>query len=588
MSIYRFSIRILPLLGIISLLSCGEMNTIISSTGSYKVDALVATLGLDECSILGPDDSLNPVLSMESTYDPDAVIFQISLRDQFENEAVVAVVYRERRSVTSKVLGNDLEGVILVDRLTDTLPAFYFPADLPMGMYKLIFEVRGEGGILFEKSQSVFFTGDTPFILKGLASYPPGTGPSSTTLLIPQSVYLLMVAEYESGEDLDPYFIWSFGAKRLAEGFASEGLDRLLWKTPSTDGFHRLQVEMLPDRPSFGSDPVFRGFSSELAIATSSSAPLPGLPGPNSAYLSIFRFLGNLDHTGSKDTESWNLMVPEDLKPEWSRFDSGYGLTLDPQEAYKSEGTLFPVADGAFTPHALTILLSPGDPGRIFSAVFDPEPVIETESLTVLEVDEPTTVGEPGIDVTQTGPSSGVVPLHGTALVSEAIGESEMDDLPEIKKTAGGLSFSLEVTLDAILLKLVSSGEELALRIAPDSGWNGEAHTVRIEFIPEPEILRVSMTLDRKLVAVGTVSLPGPLSGSGHFELGGSEPPEESDSAIKDVLQDLAVMVVPVMGNEPPPQPLRNSIIDDFALERLVIKPAPVVKQLAGETNESL
>jgi len=349
MSIYRFSIRILPLLGIISLFSCGEMNTIISTTSSYKVEALVAKLGLDECSILGPEDALNPILSMETAYDPDAVIFQISLRDQFENEAAVAVVYRERRSVASKVLGNDLEGVILVDRLTDSLPAFSFPADLPMGMYKLVFEVRGEDGVLFEKSQTVFFTGETPFILKGLVSYPPGTGPSSTTLLFPQSVYLLMAAEYEAGEDesgekLDPYFIWSFAGKKIAEGFASEGLDTLLWKTPSIDGFHRLQVEMLPYKPSYGSDPDFKGFTGELAVATSSSAPLPGLPGQNSAYLTIFRFLGNLEHTGSKDTASWNLTVPEDLKPEWSRFDSGYGLTLDSQEATNLREPFFPLS----------------------------------------------------------------------------------------------------------------------------------------------------------------------------------------------------------------------------------------------------
>jgi hypothetical protein len=231
----------------------------------------------------------------------------------------------------------------------------------------------------------------------------------------------------------------------------------------------------------------------------------------------------------------------------------------------------------------LSLLVAPGVPGRILSAVFDATPVIETDPRMLPDSNGHFPVLDNSVGMVETDPSNGTAPPPDPALLAES------PKAPAKKRPVGGLSFSLDVTVDTLVLNMVSGGAILTLSVSPGQEWNGEAHTVRIECIPDPEGMRVSMTLDGIVRDTDSVSLPASLSGSGHFELGGSSPATqvdsttviETDPAIEPESSDLALPGSPT-------QTAGRNVIDDVALERIVVKPVPVVTPLSEEKSESL
>lgn len=350
-----------------ALVSCGEMDTMISTaSASYTVGATVNERDLDEFAVVGAESAIRPVFIADSAKDPDAVAFRVDLYGQTGEAVAEAVEYRVKGS-PSRSSASDAE-FIMVDSLSGELPTFSLPADLPVGRYALLFQVLGEDGVLYEKKQAFFYTAGESFVFSSLLSYPPGAGPSSAAPLFLTKMPLLLEAAVEAGSGLDPYLIWTFGGKRIAAGRLSDGGSRILWTTPGSAGFYRIDVSLFPVVPLDEEIADLPVIVRSLTIATSPSAAYPGLPGKNAEFQSIYRFLGDLSDSGSA---GFSAMQPEDARsPEWLPFSSGYGLAVGPLRSFKAERTAASVQEGVPAPTRITLAAAPRSSGRLYSAVF--------------------------------------------------------------------------------------------------------------------------------------------------------------------------------------------------------------------------
>ncbi len=338
--------RVLILSLLLSLISCGEMDTIISVGSSYAVDATVDGRYLDEAAVVDSSALVRPVFSSDVADDPDAEALRVVLTGPDGEAASVPVVYRKRSSSARSESG-DGDGLVSVDSLSAELPGFALPAELPVGRYSLRFEVLGESGILFTERRSIFYTAAEPLALISLASFPPGSEPASDSPLFPVSTMLLLQAGIEAGDDFDPFLVWTSGGKRLAASRASEGGARLLWETPAGAGFYRVDVSLYPTEPLAGETESLIADSRSLTIATSPDAATPGLPNADASYDRIYRFLGNLKDGGASASGGESLVPAEGSTASWLPFDSGYGIAAGPRRSFASNVPALPSDDGS-------------------------------------------------------------------------------------------------------------------------------------------------------------------------------------------------------------------------------------------------
>jgi hypothetical protein len=469
-----------------ALASCRAMDTMISTTSAaYTLGAEVNGRDLEEYAVVDAKGAIRPVFASDSTKDPDAVALRIELRDQAGKAAVEAVEYRVEGTASRAASASDTTS-IRIGSLSEELPAFSLPADLPVGRYSLSLQVLGEDGILYEKNRSFFYVAEEAFAFVSLLSYPPGSGPTSRAPVFPTKIPLLLEAAVEAGAGLDPYLVWSFGGKRFAAGRVSEGGARVLWTTPANAGFHRIDVVLYPVAPLGQEKAESPGLSRSLTIATSPSAPFPGLPGKNGDYSSIYRFLGDLQDSGSAGFAP--LSPVAGLQPEWLPFSSGYGTSVGPRRVLRADRPAAPVVGGLPVPTRITLSAAPRAPGILYRAVFggngnDPGDLVLT------------------LRATETGPSLTV--------------------------RSGGID------------TLVASKEA--------TPFDGEARLYLIELaVPESTrpVARVGFRLDGIMVGEIETAALDLTSGEGYFELGGPDDPESEvfPDTVAAVVDELAAV----------------------------------------------
>lgn len=346
--------------------SCGEMDTIISSSSSYAVDALVGNSPVSGSSVVTSSSSIRPVFSSDAARDPDSVGLRVVLLTADRQEAAQSVEYRERAFF--RAASSPDADIILVDDLSDELPSFALSEGLPIGRYILLIQVLGGDGVLFEDEREIFHLGSEPCAVSALVAYPPGAGPSVEVPLFPTDTALLLQAELEAGPDIDPYLVWSFAGRSLSAAYLSEGGARLLWRTPALPGFHRVELSLYPVKPLAGEASSLKADARFITVATSPDAPVPGLPSPASAYHRIYRFLGDLSASGSAVAAPESLSARARNEPLWLPFSTGYGLAVGPLRAYLSGNAVVPGRDENGSAARVLMRASFVAEGLVFSA----------------------------------------------------------------------------------------------------------------------------------------------------------------------------------------------------------------------------
>ncbi len=465
-----------------ALSACGNMDTMISTSSSYSVGALVNEQDLDDLAVIDSSGSIRPLFSSDAVKDPDAVAFRVSLFDSADKAVAEAVEYQVK-GAAARTASDVAVNPIVVDSLSGELPTFSLPPELPVGRYSFSFEVHGEDGLLFQKKRPFYYVADKRFSFSALVSYPPGAGPNSSPPLFPTKVPLLLEASIDADSELDPFVVWSSGGKRIASGRYSEGKNRILWTTPENGGFHRIEATLYPMVPRDDEISALPGIVRTLTIATSPTAAYPGLAGKNTDFDSIFRFLGNLEDSGSAGYGP--MLSPEGGNPVWLPYASGYGVSVGPYRSFEAARPAVGVLDGL--PAASKIILSaaPFSQGLLYSATF------------------------------------------------KDAGATEKD-----------LSVSLEVTSSGALLTVSSGEENQVVRVEDASLFDGEIRRFAIEFRPvfSDASTAVVLLLDDVPMGEAVVSGLNLSSSSGSFSIGGSavEDEQASDTVVA-VIDDLAV-----------------------------------------------
>ncbi len=349
------------LMPILALVSCGEMNTLIAPSDSYRVGASVSGRDLENGAVIGRGSTFLPLYVPQTADDPDVVAFKVALQNSAGAAAATTIVYAERGAAPE--IDSKTEILILVGRLTDVLPTFALPEDLQIGRYAFVFKVVGKDGVLYESSRSFYYTGAEAFSLISVLSYPPGAAPTSGAPLFPVGIKLLLEAKVSAGASLDPYIVWSYEGKKISEGRIADGAARILWTPPASAGFHRVVASLFPVRPA--ADEVdFVGLTRTLTVTTATSAPYPGLGGADADYSLIYRLLGRKNAAGSK-AEDYALAPRSSLPDLWAPFSDGYGLLLDGRRSYRS-GVPAAVEAGAVLPSSIAVRVAPKRAGTLF------------------------------------------------------------------------------------------------------------------------------------------------------------------------------------------------------------------------------
>jgi hypothetical protein len=252
---------------------------------------------------------------------------------------------------------DDGEMLILAAERDGKLPRFRIGEELASGSYLMIFQILGEKGKIFSKTEkAVFYLAGADYSLSEISAYLPGYSPDS--YLIAPGTVVMLEARVTASEDLDPYIVWYDGKKRIGEGSISTGGGSLFFEVPEENGFRLLRAEAYPflpdkkkDAENSGSEETARGKIRELSLPVS----LKGT-GPDYVFFSEkdrenfsahYLFAGDL--RDSLDPRPERALVQEngDGGLRWLGYGGIFGLAagpgdccLIPQEIFGVPGQL--------------------------------------------------------------------------------------------------------------------------------------------------------------------------------------------------------------------------------------------------------
>jgi hypothetical protein len=302
------------------LTGCGELDTLLSSNGTYQVNALVNGNPLEECALIRSGDKIRPYFTHSVASDPDLAGLQVFLENA-RGEAVGGTVTYTMQAVPetqaeteSKPAGEAAQSeaaaeaqaekagetqdapsggktaaadppaldsktvpaapeqrdtVVQVKRLDRDIPFFTVPARLAIGTYTLVFQVLGEKETLSRTETALFYLGDAAFSLRDLQLYLPGV--SSGSRLVVPGLTVMLEARIDFDVRLDPYIEWYSGKTLVSKGRAADGAGTILWEAPEQTGFHALRAEVFP----FENHQGIAGISREIAVPVSAKAVKP-------------------------------------------------------------------------------------------------------------------------------------------------------------------------------------------------------------------------------------------------------------------------------------------------------------------------
>jgi hypothetical protein len=398
--------RVLVILILLSLFSaCGELDTVLPSSGTYQVKALINDTSLDDCSLINANETIRPYFASAVTNDPDIAGLTVFLRDSqggilggkilyslkpdlnnIEDFEIVIDTQNDRKNEdsTQKPAQGDASGenpvvaeeparlrigaantLIITKRLDKNLLDFFMPENLDIGQYTLVFQILGEKETLYETEKSIYYLGKAQFSLKEIQLYLPGasTGPR----LVQPGATIMLEARLDFAPQLDPYIAWYDGKKLISEGSLSSGAGTILWKAPDQTGFHSLRAEVFPSKSLQG----IAGSSREISIPISSKAVSANLvSGDAQDLLHWYQFGGNIQDSKPPAPAEWALIPQGEKQPLWIPAAYNYGLAAGSDNVYQLPPVLFFRKGEKEGGGQLLFRLKPVSEGGIFSALF--------------------------------------------------------------------------------------------------------------------------------------------------------------------------------------------------------------------------
>jgi len=418
--------RIVILFAVLAFLcGCEAMDTFLPSTGTYRVNARVDNLPLDEFSFVSSGNKIWPFFENNVSGDPDVTALTLFLRDSHGEIAGWKVVYTldestggtggndqnnnqtnnqneqknttgddlvndkgEDNIVTGQEGGNSGEGppddstvdasqgtsayrngeelIIPVKSLDNNLPYFPVPPDLPMGRYTLVSQVMRGNQILQRNEKDFFYLADVNFSFDSIQVHQSGISESSQ--LIQKGTVVMLEAKLEFDSRLDPYIVWYNGRRIISEGSFSEGYGNLLWRAPEQNGFTSIRAEAFPVRDRQG----LAGYSKDISLLVSAKkADMHLLSEDDHDVMYWYLFEGDLRETKSHGSPERALKYARNITPKWMPANGTFGLAAGTNDVYTLPGVSF--SGGADRMWQILCRFKPLDSGGIFSVQFGTE-----------------------------------------------------------------------------------------------------------------------------------------------------------------------------------------------------------------------
>jgi hypothetical protein len=595
------------------LAGCNQMDTVLLSTGSYQVDALVGQFSLDEYSVVSAGDTILPYFVSPVGNDPDLeqLVLYVEDGDQVLGRRVSyslgPALSQNRQPAQERDLAEDIEDggeeedpvedgtdlfdpfpvketTILVKDFTGKLPPFPLPEELEIGEYSLVFEIRGEYGLLSRTRRPFCYIGGQEFTVGEIRHYLPGF--SGNRYLVSQGLTIMLEAPVDYGKELDPYIVWYSGKNKIGEGPAASGMTRLLWAAPLRSGFHSVRAEIFPFMPRTDQKGRIKGLSLPVSQKDEKKA---------GDRLYWYQFAGDL-----MDTATGAVLDPVDKRsppPSWHPVDQVYGLGLQAGEIYETPDYSLDLSGEDPGEFVFFIRALSREDGRIFSASFGSSFSVGLsleEGALILDLEAPGQTSRTSAIPEESGRN----PVFTGALVTVSIEKTQVRAvlrLVDSADIADGVWLDTADEEDMPKEILPAEGAEILLagrptgklrarigRAAPDT-----PAAQRVPAAPKaPAAPDIPATLDSP--ATSTIpAAPDSLAA----EPAMAEPPPWSGGGIPASLSSAPPAPPASLPSTPPPPVL---VIDDFAaLFRLVnrdVKPeeteAPVETIEPVETEE--
>jgi len=301
---------------------CDDMDSLITSAGTYKVNARVNGMPMDECSFVGLTDRIYPYFEENVSDDPDVTALMVYIKNSNGEVIGKKVLYSLYEAAEEDEL------LIQVKNLDTDLPFLPVQGSLPVGRYTMISQVMSGKDILQRNEKIFYYLGNTVFSYKGINVHLPGITDNNQVIL--KETVIMLEAKLDFESRLDPYVIWYNGRKKISEGKFSEGAGYLLWKAPEESGFYTIRAEVYPIDNYIG----LTGYQKETSILVSSKTTAMHLVTENTAQLvNWYVFEGSLNDS-KLITSADRSIKPAGKNPKWLSFDGTYGVAAGSENVY--------------------------------------------------------------------------------------------------------------------------------------------------------------------------------------------------------------------------------------------------------------
>ncbi|MDR2729784.1 MAG: hypothetical protein LBB81_02670 [Treponema sp.] len=384
--------------------SCSDMDTLMPSTGNYKINLEVSGTPLDDCTFIKSGDMIQPGFDNHVSDDPDITSLVIFMKNSEGREIGGSkVMYKlEYASDNFDKTGNDefasddinagsnnyltIGDTLVIPVISmDKLPPYPMLKYLSTGWYTMVYQVMSDNDNLYRNDQNFFYLADKYFLFRDVNVYLPGilTG----TQYIPKDTAIMLEAKIEFDAAFDPYIIWYNGKKVIGEGKYSENGGKLLWVTPNQSSFLLLRTEVFPITNRQG----LAGYSKQISLPVSSRSADFTLLSKNTANIMyLYLFEGGLSESLSPSSAGREL-IPSG-KIQWIPANGCYGLASGPGNSYSLPN--IPLSGDGNKTGEFLFNFKPLSGGVMFTAQFDQSSNVymklsHEENMLVLTLESP-------------------------------------------------------------------------------------------------------------------------------------------------------------------------------------------------------
>jgi hypothetical protein len=372
------STRVFLFLAVLTILGgCGALDSLLPSTGTYKISAKINDAPFNDFSIVTSNDKIRPFFEESVSEDPDITELVVFLKDSkgltTGYRATYSLTYSdkdnnigngqglqpgqnksndtektdkdkedkgepaEKTAVEEKIdipentkyVKNGNEIIFPVKSLDNALPFLPLPSDLPIGKYTLVFQVMSKNTVLYNFEIPLFYLDGARLSFEDVQVYLPGIAENSQSIQNGNVVLLDIKLDFDSR--LDPYVVWYNGKKTIDEGKYSSGAGSLLWKAPDQNGFVSLSAEVFPSFEKAGLAGYQRGIS---LLVSSKEVDMHLLSKDTPNLVRWYTFEGDLTDSLAKDSKERAIEPAGNNRLKWMPSNGTYGLASGGDNEY--------------------------------------------------------------------------------------------------------------------------------------------------------------------------------------------------------------------------------------------------------------